>query len=72
MLTENNRGITITSAHGKVFEYVPLEKNNNSQRQSIKHALWFYRRALSKYDCTNNERSLYQTFQQKIYCLLQR
>ena len=69
MLTENYRGITITSAHGKVFEYVPLEKNNNSQRQSIEHAIWFYRRALSKYDCTNTERTMYQTFQQKIYCL---
>jgi hypothetical protein len=26
MLTENYRGITITSVHGKVFEYVLLEK----------------------------------------------
>jgi len=38
-LTENYRGITITSVHGKVFEYVLLEKNNNSQRRSIKHAI---------------------------------
>ena len=28
MLTENYRGITITSVHGKVFEYVLLGKKN--------------------------------------------
>ena len=65
MLTENYRGITITSVHGKVFEYVLLEKNNNSQRRSIKHAIWFYRRALSKYGCTNTERSLFQHFSKR-------
>jgi uncharacterized protein YukE len=59
MLTENHRGITITSVHGKVFEYILLDKNYNSQRRSIKHAIWIYRRVLPKYGCSNTERSLF-------------
>ena len=58
MLTENYRGITITSVHGKVFEYILLKKNN-SQRRPIKHAIWIYRRTLPKYGCFNTERSLF-------------
>jgi hypothetical protein len=34
MLTENYRGITITSVHGKVFEYILLKKTIAKDGQS--------------------------------------
>jgi len=67
MLTENYRGITITSVHGKVFEYVLLEKTTIA-KDGQSNMQFGFTEGLSpngKYGCANTGRSLYQHFSKR-------
>ena len=64
MLTENYRGITITSIHGKVFEYILLEKTPIA-KDGQSNMQFGFTDLLPKYGCTNTERSLFQHYSKR-------